>query len=210
MSDPAGSDPLPEVMFLPLAVPQEQGFGDLDPGMLARRIPDFVHQVLNQGQAGPTGVLEVQSPPEEGPVVWVVMDAPPDPEEAFDLLPDNAEVRAVVTGELTLLGSCASSGESCPLVASLASTCCCTIGRTVAWGSGERSSFSSEAWSPMLTLLTSSVPTAVPSLFQSWSFALKNSVPFTSVNCSMLPEYRGRIALTSTVPAGVPSVVNSS
>ena len=56
-------DPVPEVMFLPLAVPEDQGFGEHDPGVLARRIPDFVHQLLNQGQVGPTGVLEVQSPP---------------------------------------------------------------------------------------------------------------------------------------------------
>ncbi len=91
---------VPEVMFLPLSVPEEDGFGELDSGVLARRIPDFVHQVLNQGQVGPTGVLEVQTPPEEGPVLWVVMDSPPDPDEAFTLLPDEADVRAIVTGEV--------------------------------------------------------------------------------------------------------------
>ena len=91
---------MPEVMFLPLAVPSLEGFGDVDAGILARRIPDFVHQVLNQGQHGPTGMLEVQSPPDEGPVTWVLMDSPPDAEEAFDLLPEGEEVRAVVTGEL--------------------------------------------------------------------------------------------------------------
>jgi tetratricopeptide (TPR) repeat protein len=96
----AGDEPVPEVMFLPLAVPQEQGFGSLDFGVLARRIPDFVHQVLNQGRHGPTGVLEVQSPPDEGPVTWVVMDAPPELDDAFDLLPEEADVRAVVTGEV--------------------------------------------------------------------------------------------------------------
>ncbi|MGE3173930.1 MAG: tetratricopeptide repeat protein [Planctomycetota bacterium] len=95
-----GMDTVPEVMFLPLAVPEEDGFGDVDAGALARRIPDFVHQVLNQGQVGPTCVLEVQTPPEEGPVLWVVMDAPPDPDEAFSLLPPAADVRAVVTGEV--------------------------------------------------------------------------------------------------------------
>lgn len=95
-----GDDPMPEVMFLPLAVPQDEGFGEHDPGVLARRIPDFLHQVLNQGQVGPSGVLEVQSPPEEGPVMWVIMDACPDPEEAFGLLPPSADVRALVTGDL--------------------------------------------------------------------------------------------------------------
>ena len=38
-----GIDTVPEVMFLPLAVPEEDGFGDVDAGALARRIPDFVH-----------------------------------------------------------------------------------------------------------------------------------------------------------------------
>jgi len=99
--DDGGNDPVPEVMFLPLSVPEEAGFGDLDAGVLARRIPDFTHQVLNQGQVGPTGVLEVQTPPEEGPVLWVVMDASPEPDEAFALLPADADVRAIVTGELT-------------------------------------------------------------------------------------------------------------
>jgi tetratricopeptide (TPR) repeat protein len=90
----------PEVMFIPLAVPAVEGFGVLDPGMLARRLPDFVHQVLNQGQFGPTGMLEVQSPPDEGPVTWVLMDAPPEADEAFELVPDSDDVRVVVTGEL--------------------------------------------------------------------------------------------------------------
>src|SRR5712671_1182824 len=91
---------VPEVMFLPLAVADTDGFGELDPGVLARRFPDFVHQVLNQGQYGPTGMLEVQSPPEEGPVSWVVMDATASPEDAWDLVPDDDELRALVTGEL--------------------------------------------------------------------------------------------------------------
>lgn len=97
---PDDEDRIPEVMLLPLAVPEEEGFGAHDSGVLARRIPDFVHRVLNRGQVGPTGILEVQTPPEEGPVLWVVMDAPPDREEAFTLLPTEADVRAMVTGEL--------------------------------------------------------------------------------------------------------------
>ncbi|MBK8100080.1 MAG: tetratricopeptide repeat protein [Planctomycetes bacterium] len=96
---PTGLPPLPAVMFLPLAAP-DTDWGELDPGVLSRRIPDFVHQVLNQGQVGPTGMLEVQSPPDEGPVTWVLMDSPPDADEAFDLMPDDQNVRAVVTGEV--------------------------------------------------------------------------------------------------------------
>ena len=100
MRGEGGRDWLPTVMMLPLAVPEEDGFGDVDAGVLARRIPDFVHRILNNGGGGPTGMLEVQTPPEEGPVLWVVMDEPPDPEEAFDLLPEDAAARAVVTGEV--------------------------------------------------------------------------------------------------------------
>jgi tetratricopeptide (TPR) repeat protein len=90
----------PEVMFLPLAAARGEAWRDLDAGVFARRIPDFVHQVLNQGQAGPTAMLELQTSSDSGPVHWVELDAPPDRDEAFELLPDDLDVRAVVTGEI--------------------------------------------------------------------------------------------------------------
>lgn len=90
----------PEVMFLPLAATRSEAWDDIDAGVFARRIPDFVHQVLNQGQAGPTAMLELQTSGESGPVHWVELDAPPDRDEAFELLPDDLDVRAVVTGEI--------------------------------------------------------------------------------------------------------------
>lgn len=92
--------PAPDVMFLPMAVGSPEGFTEVDPGLLARRLPDFVHQILNQAQAGPTGMLEVQTPPEDGPAEWVTMDEPPGAEEAFELVPDGDDVRVVVAGEL--------------------------------------------------------------------------------------------------------------
>ncbi|GAB4136437.1 MAG: hypothetical protein Fur0037_00970 [Planctomycetota bacterium] len=92
---------MPEVMFLPLAAVGIEGLEGLDAGVLCRRLPDFVHQALNQGHAGPTGMLEVQSPPEEGPTRWVSFDAVPTAEEAFDLLPEGESVSAVVSGELS-------------------------------------------------------------------------------------------------------------
>lgn len=94
---------LPEVMFLPLAVPSLDGFGDVDAGVVARRIPDFVRQVLNQGQHGPTGLLEVVSPPDELPVTWELFDSAPEAEEAFAMLPPGEPVRAVVSGEVLAL-----------------------------------------------------------------------------------------------------------
>ncbi|MBL9077366.1 MAG: tetratricopeptide repeat protein [Planctomycetes bacterium] len=90
----------PEVMFLPLAAAPGEAWRDLDAGVFARRIPDFVHQVLNQGQVGPTAMLELQTAAEQGPVRWVQLEAPPDRDEAFELLPDDLDVRAVVTGEV--------------------------------------------------------------------------------------------------------------
>lgn len=87
-------------MFLPLAATPSEAWGGLDAGVVARRIPDFVHQMINQGHAGPTGMLELQSAGDSGPVTWVQIDAPPDREEAFDLMPPELAVRAVVTGEV--------------------------------------------------------------------------------------------------------------
>ena len=71
----------PEVMFLPLAAVPGDEWGTLDSGVIARRIPDFVHQVLNQGQVGPTAMLELQTAADSGPVTWVQLDSPPDREQ---------------------------------------------------------------------------------------------------------------------------------
>ena len=102
MTEPeAPNDPVgPEVMFLPLAVTTAEGWNGLDPATYARRLPDFVHQVLNEGHAGPSAMLELQSTTEDGPVRWVQFDAPPERDDAFDLLPPGLEVRAIVTGEV--------------------------------------------------------------------------------------------------------------
>lgn len=94
----------PDVMFLPLAAIDEVSFGDLDAGLLARRIPDFVHQLLNQGQHGPTGMLELQTAPDEGPVDWVRLDEPLASDEAFDMLPAGDRSRAVVGGTVHRAG----------------------------------------------------------------------------------------------------------
>ncbi len=103
--DPQDDLDAPEVMFLPLAVrPKASWSGvdwagvDLD--VLARRLPDFVHQVLNQGQSGPTAMLELQTSGKGGAATWLRLDAPPDREEAFDLLPGDVDVRAMVVGEI--------------------------------------------------------------------------------------------------------------
>ena len=87
-------------MFLPLAATPSEAWGGVDAGVVARRVPDFVHQMINQGQPGPTAMLELQSAADSGPITWVQLDAPPDRDEAFDLMPPQLTVRAVVTGEI--------------------------------------------------------------------------------------------------------------
>ena len=79
------------------------GFHNLDPWVLGRRIPDFLHQVINQGETGPTGMLEVQSPASgDESVRWVQFDEPPEPVEAFEMLPPDCDVSNVVTGSLSM------------------------------------------------------------------------------------------------------------
>jgi tetratricopeptide (TPR) repeat protein len=92
----------PDVFLLPLAVPEPARFVDLDPGVVARRIPDFLQQMLNHGGHGPAALLEIQTPPDDGPVGWVVLHESPDAESAFELLPDGHEARAVVTGTVAM------------------------------------------------------------------------------------------------------------
>jgi Flp pilus assembly protein TadD len=89
----------PEVMFLPLAV-RPGDWAGRDARLYARRVPDFVHVVLNEGGGGPTAMLEMQSMPEDGVAGWVELDEPPGRDEAFALVPAELGVRAIVTGSI--------------------------------------------------------------------------------------------------------------
>jgi tetratricopeptide (TPR) repeat protein len=94
----------PDVLFLPLALSADLVLPELPAGLdgrvLSRRLPDFVHQVLNQGQPLPTAMLELQTTEDDGPVHWLPIDDVPDFEAAFDLVPEDLPVRAVVAGRL--------------------------------------------------------------------------------------------------------------
>ena len=99
----------PDVLLMPFAVPEGLGDVPIDDGILARRIPDFLHHLLNGGLrhgsgGGPTSMLEVQSPPDDGPAHWVTLTDPPEPEDVFRMLGGEA-VRALVTGTLRSRGS---------------------------------------------------------------------------------------------------------
>ncbi|MFY9344523.1 MAG: hypothetical protein WAT39_18665, partial [Planctomycetota bacterium] len=91
----------PEVMFVPLAWAPGESWAGLERATWARRLPDFLHQVLNQGHAGPTAMLELQTANGDGPVTWVHVDQVPERDDAFALMPDGLDVRAVVTGEVS-------------------------------------------------------------------------------------------------------------
>ncbi|MEM7199268.1 MAG: tetratricopeptide repeat protein [Planctomycetota bacterium] len=93
----------PEIFFLPLSVPNADEFdgpNEPEPGILSRRLPHLLHLMLNDGDSGPTGLLEVHSPPDDGPPHWVTLQEPVDPRDALSLLPDESSVRAIVTGVL--------------------------------------------------------------------------------------------------------------
>lgn len=100
MADPSESERAPQVFFLPLAVPDAHGFGDLDSGVLSRRLPQFLELLLNHGEPGPVDTLEMHTDPDDGPVRWVMLDEPPDIEEAFDHLQEHVAPRAVINGIL--------------------------------------------------------------------------------------------------------------
>lgn len=95
--------PDPDVFFLPLAVEFPERFREHDPWVLARRIPDFLHHLINASEPTPTAMLEVQTPFEEDQSVqWVQFEQAPEAEDAFDMLPPGCDVRAVVTGTIAL------------------------------------------------------------------------------------------------------------
>jgi tetratricopeptide (TPR) repeat protein len=81
----------PDVYFLPLAPPKRRQLDGRDVGVMCRRIPDFLHQLINHGETGPTGMVELQTPLPRRSL---------DASEVFARVPRGEEVRAVVTGML--------------------------------------------------------------------------------------------------------------
>ncbi|MDP6930522.1 MAG: tetratricopeptide repeat protein [Planctomycetota bacterium] len=96
------NDPQPPSIFLlPLAVPYSDSFEDLDPGVLSRRIPDFLQLILNQDEAGPIGMLEIHTPIDDGKIKWVTPEEAPDQQDAFSMIPSSERVSSIVAGTLT-------------------------------------------------------------------------------------------------------------
>jgi tetratricopeptide (TPR) repeat protein len=103
----------PEVLFLPFAVPEPLGELVLDDGVLARRLADLLHVLLNElAQDGtadgcgsaPAGMLEIQSPPGDGTPRWVTLLEPPEPVDVLAMLGPQEDVRALVAGSLSRPG----------------------------------------------------------------------------------------------------------
>ncbi|MBK8976077.1 MAG: tetratricopeptide repeat protein [Planctomycetes bacterium] len=99
----------PEILFLPFAVPEplgdlRVGGRELDEAVLARRLPDLLHVLLNDlhhgGRGAAIGMLEIQSPPDDGAPRWVTLVEPPDPADVLEMLGARGRVRTLVTGSL--------------------------------------------------------------------------------------------------------------
>jgi tetratricopeptide (TPR) repeat protein len=91
---------VPDVFLLPLAVPEVLDHPGLDAGLLARRLPDFLHQLLNGVRGQQVGMLEIQPPPGATRERWVTLSEPPEPDEVFPMFADDEPVRAIVGGTL--------------------------------------------------------------------------------------------------------------
>ncbi|MGA1608545.1 MAG: tetratricopeptide repeat protein [Planctomycetota bacterium] len=93
----------PGVFLLPFALPEPIDGLKVDAEILARRLPDVLHQLLNAGRSGPAGMLEVHSAPGEGPPRWVTLSSVPSPDEVHAMLGGH-EMRALVAGSLRRVG----------------------------------------------------------------------------------------------------------
>ncbi|MDA0373039.1 MAG: tetratricopeptide repeat protein [Planctomycetota bacterium] len=89
----------PGVFLLPFALPEPIDGLKVDAEILARRLPDVLHQLLNAGRSGPAGMLEVHSAPGEGPPRWVTLSSVPSPDEVHAMLGGHA-IRALVAGSM--------------------------------------------------------------------------------------------------------------
>lgn len=90
----------PGIFLLPFALPEPIEGLEVEGEVLARRLPDLLHQLLNAGGRGPAGMLEVQSPPDDGPPRWVTLSDVPSADEVFTMLGGNNSMRALVAGSM--------------------------------------------------------------------------------------------------------------
>jgi tetratricopeptide (TPR) repeat protein len=102
-SSEASGGGTPGVFLLPFALPEPIDGLKVDAEILARRLPDVLHQLLNAGRSGPAGMLEVHSAPGEGPPRWVTLSSVPSPDEVHAMLGGHA-MRALVAGSLRRVG----------------------------------------------------------------------------------------------------------
>jgi tetratricopeptide (TPR) repeat protein len=90
----------PGVFLMPFAVPEPIEVPGIDVAVVARRLPDVLHLLLNAGRTGPAGLLEVQSPPSDGPRRWITLSDEPSPDEVFTMLGSGGGARALVVGSI--------------------------------------------------------------------------------------------------------------
>lgn len=105
MTDTGSRGDFADVFFLPFTVPEADSVeAPVDIDVLSRRVPDLLHQLLNGGpeEAGPVGMLEIQSPPDEGPPRWMSMQDTPEVPDVLSMIEQDAKPRALVGGMLYL------------------------------------------------------------------------------------------------------------
>ncbi len=109
----------PAIYFFPLSEPLPVDVQTLPPGVLARRIPDFVCTCLNDDGLEHASLLEIRAADDAGIPTgdWAHFDEMPEPSELFQFVPDPRATRLVsgsmrVTRSITLNAENEAAGEA--------------------------------------------------------------------------------------------------
>lgn len=92
----------PALYFFPFAEPESIELRGLQPGVLSRRIPDFLCLCLNELEDGSAELLEIRETDEHGLATgrWVTLRSVMDAEEAMELLEEDDRGSALVLGRI--------------------------------------------------------------------------------------------------------------
>ncbi len=91
------------IYFFPFSEPKPVAVSGLAPGLLARRIPDFLCMCLNGTDAAEAELLEIRLTDNEGVPTgeWATLEDLPDPDDAMSFVPEEAgHVRALILGNM--------------------------------------------------------------------------------------------------------------
>lgn len=93
----------PGIFFFPFSEPEPVDVTGLEPGVLSRRIPDFLCICLNDNGRENAGLLEIRAADEDGVPTgnWLALDQAPEADDVMSFLPNNG-VTAAIVGTLKL------------------------------------------------------------------------------------------------------------